>query len=63
MLEQYRKHAAERAAEGIVPKPLDAQQTAALVELIKNPPAGDDGKDAGDTIPRMGEVESRREQR
>ncbi|WP_374086204.1 bifunctional aconitate hydratase 2/2-methylisocitrate dehydratase [Methylomicrobium lacus] len=41
MLEQYRKHVEERAAEGIVPKPLDAQQTAALVELIKNPPAGE----------------------
>ncbi|MGR8951688.1 MAG: bifunctional aconitate hydratase 2/2-methylisocitrate dehydratase, partial [Gammaproteobacteria bacterium] len=32
---------AERAAEGIVPKPLDAQQTVSLVELIKNPPAGE----------------------
>ena len=41
MLEQYRKHVAERAAEGIVPKPLDAEQTAALVELLKNPPAGE----------------------
>jgi len=41
MLEQYRKHVAERAAEGIVPKPLDAEQVAALVELIKNPPAGE----------------------
>ncbi|MEE7624710.1 bifunctional aconitate hydratase 2/2-methylisocitrate dehydratase [Methylobacter sp. Wu8] len=41
MLEQYRKHVAERAAEGIVPKPLDAEQTAALVELIKQPPARD----------------------
>jgi aconitate hydratase 2/2-methylisocitrate dehydratase len=40
MLEHYRKHVEERAAEGIVPKPLDAGQTAALVELIKNPPAG-----------------------
>jgi aconitate hydratase 2/2-methylisocitrate dehydratase len=39
MLEQYRKHIAERAAEGIVPKPLDAEQVAALVELIKQPPA------------------------
>ncbi len=38
MLEQYRKHVAERAAEGIVPKPLDAEQVAALVELIKQPP-------------------------
>ncbi len=42
MLEQYRKHVAERAAEGIVPKPLDAEQVAALVELIKQPPAGED---------------------
>ena len=42
MLEQYRKHAAERAAEGIVPKPLDAEQVAALVELIKQPPAGEE---------------------
>ena len=41
MLEQYRKHVAERAAVGIVPKPLDAEQTAALVELIKQPPAGE----------------------
>ena len=37
MLEIYRKHVAERAAEGIVPKPLDAEQTAALCELIKQP--------------------------
>ena len=42
MLEQYRKHVAERAAEGIVPKPLDAEQVAALVELIKQPPAGEE---------------------
>ncbi|OAI03751.1 bifunctional aconitate hydratase 2/2-methylisocitrate dehydratase [Methylomonas methanica] len=42
MLEQYRKHVAERAAEGVVPKPLDAEQVAALVELLKNPPAGED---------------------
>ena len=38
MLEQYRKHVEERAAEGVVPKPLDAAQMAALVELIKQPP-------------------------
>ncbi|MGZ8227137.1 MAG: bifunctional aconitate hydratase 2/2-methylisocitrate dehydratase [Methylococcaceae bacterium] len=42
MLETYRKHVAERAAEGIVPKPLDAEQTAALCELIKQPPAGEE---------------------
>ena len=41
MLETYRKHVAERAAEGVVAKPLDAEQVAALVELLKNPPAGE----------------------
>lgn len=35
MLEEYRKHVAERAAMGIVAKPLDATQMAALVELLK----------------------------
>ena len=42
MLEAYRKHVAERASEGVVPKPLDAQQVAQLVELVKNPPAGEE---------------------
>ncbi|OTA21799.1 isopropylmalate isomerase large subunit [Xenorhabdus beddingii] len=42
MLEEYRKHVAERAAQGIVPKPLDAAQVAALVELLKNPPKGEE---------------------
>ncbi|RJG50060.1 bifunctional aconitate hydratase 2/2-methylisocitrate dehydratase [Motilimonas pumila] len=42
MLEAYRKHVEERAAQGVVPKPLDAEQTAALVELVKNPPAGEE---------------------
>jgi len=42
MLAQYRKHVAERAAEGIVPKPLDAEQVVALVELIKQPPVGEE---------------------
>ncbi|PHM44180.1 bifunctional aconitate hydratase 2/2-methylisocitrate dehydratase [Xenorhabdus szentirmaii] len=42
MLEEYRKHVAERAAQGIVPKPLDAAQTAALVELLKNPLEGEE---------------------
>ncbi|MFA5924173.1 MAG: bifunctional aconitate hydratase 2/2-methylisocitrate dehydratase [Methylococcaceae bacterium] len=42
MLEQYRKHVEERASEGVVPKPLDAEQTAALVELIKQPPEGEE---------------------
>ncbi|WP_152207021.1 bifunctional aconitate hydratase 2/2-methylisocitrate dehydratase [Marinobacter changyiensis] len=42
MLEAYREHVAERAAQGIPPKPLNAEQTAALVELLKNPPAGEE---------------------
>ncbi|MDD1782287.1 bifunctional aconitate hydratase 2/2-methylisocitrate dehydratase [Enterovibrio sp. ZSDZ35] len=42
MLEAYRKHVEERAAQGIVPKPLDAEQTAGLIELLKNPPAGEE---------------------
>ncbi len=42
MLEQYREHVAERAAEGIVPKPLSAEQVAGLVELIKQPPVGEE---------------------
>ena len=42
MLQAYREHTEQRAAEGIPPKPLDAQQTAELVELIKNPPAGEE---------------------
>ncbi len=40
MLEEYQKHVEERAAEGIVPLPLSAEQTTALVELLKSPPAG-----------------------
>ena len=42
VLQEYRKHVEERAAEGVVPKPLDAEQVAQLVELIKNPPAGEE---------------------
>lgn len=42
MLEAYRKHEDERAREGVPAKPLDADQTAALVELLKNPPAGEE---------------------
>ncbi|MGC3846041.1 hypothetical protein, partial [Pseudomonas aeruginosa] len=42
MLEAYRKHVEERAAQGDVPQPLNAEQTAGLVELVKNPPAGVD---------------------
>ena len=42
VLEAYRKHVEERAAQGIVPQPLNAEQTAGLVELLKNPPAGEE---------------------
>ncbi|HQQ64482.1 MAG TPA: aconitate hydratase B, partial [Pseudomonadales bacterium] len=42
MLEAYRKHVQERAAEGVVPKPLSAEQVADLVELLKNPPKGEE---------------------
>ncbi|SBS60687.1 bifunctional aconitate hydratase 2/2-methylisocitrate dehydratase [Vibrio atlanticus] len=42
MLEAYRKHVEERAAEGVVPRPLDAEQVAGLVELLKNPPQGEE---------------------
>jgi aconitate hydratase 2/2-methylisocitrate dehydratase len=42
MLKAYREHAAERAALGIPPLPLDAKQVADLIELIKNPPAGEE---------------------
>src|SRR5690606_29137420 len=42
VLEAYRKHVAERAEQGVVPKPLDPEQTAALVELLKNPPKGEE---------------------
>ena len=42
MLESYRAHVAERAALGIPPLPLTAKQTTELVELLKNPPAGEE---------------------
>ena len=42
VLEAYRNHSQERAAQGIVPQPLNAEQTAGLVELLKNPPAGEE---------------------
>ena len=42
MLEAYRQHVAEREAEGVVPKPLSAGQVTELVELLKQPPAGEE---------------------
>jgi aconitate hydratase 2/2-methylisocitrate dehydratase len=42
VLEAYRAHVAERAQQNIPPKPLDPEWTAGLVELLKNPPAGEE---------------------
>ena len=42
MLKSYREHVAERAALGIPPLPLSAKQTGELIELLKNPPAGEE---------------------
>ena len=42
MLEAYRAHVAERAALGIPPLPLSMQQTKELVELLQNPPKGEE---------------------
>jgi aconitate hydratase 2 / 2-methylisocitrate dehydratase len=42
VLEAYREHVAERAAQNIPPKPLNPEQVASLVELLKNPPAGEE---------------------
>jgi aconitate hydratase 2/2-methylisocitrate dehydratase len=42
VLESYRQHVAEREAEGLPPLALDAAQVAELIELIKNPPAGEE---------------------
>ena len=42
MLAAYRAHVAERALENIPAKPLDPEWTAGLVELLKNPPAGEE---------------------
>lgn len=42
MLQEYRNHVAEREAIGIPPLPLDVDQTTALIELLKSPPAGEE---------------------
>ncbi len=42
MLVAYRQHVAERAAQNIPAQPLKADQVAELVELLKNPPAGEE---------------------
>ncbi len=42
MLETYREHVKERAEQGIVPKPITAEEMAEMVELLMNPPAGEE---------------------
>ena len=42
MLDAYREHVAERAAQNIPPTPLSPEQVAELVELIQAPPAGEE---------------------
>jgi len=42
VLEAYREHVAERASQNIPAKPLNAEQVAGLVELLKSPPAGEE---------------------
>ena len=42
MLQNYRVHVAERAALGIPPLPLSAKQTSQLIDLLKQPPAGEE---------------------
>ena len=42
MLAEYQQHTQERAQLGIPPLPLDAVQTSALCELLKNPPTGEE---------------------
>ena len=41
-LSSYRAHVAERSAQGIPPLPLSAQQTGEVIELLKNPPKGEE---------------------
>ena len=42
MLKEYRKHEQERRAQGIPALALNAEQVADLVELIKEPPVGEE---------------------
>lgn len=42
VLVEYRKHVEERAVEGLPPKSLNPEQVTGLIELLKNPPAGEE---------------------
>ena len=41
ILEAYRKHVAERAAQDLPPLPLNPTQTTAITFLLRNPPKGE----------------------
>ena len=41
-LQTYRNHVAERAVLGIPPLPLSPKQTGEVIELLKNPPQGEE---------------------
>jgi len=42
VLQAYRNHVNERAEQGIVPQPISAEQMTDMVELLKNPPEGEE---------------------
>ncbi|BDG06974.1 bifunctional aconitate hydratase 2/2-methylisocitrate dehydratase [Anaeromyxobacter paludicola] len=42
MIDAYRKHEAERSAQGIPAKPLDPEQTRELCRLLESPPKGEE---------------------
>ncbi len=42
MIKEYLAHVEERKSQNLPPLPLTAEQVATLVELLKNPPAGED---------------------
>ncbi|MDP2962101.1 MAG: bifunctional aconitate hydratase 2/2-methylisocitrate dehydratase [Sulfurimicrobium sp.] len=58
MLKAYRDHVSERVAQGLPPLPLSPEQTAALVELLKSPPAPARGvpAESGSKAARSGET-------
>jgi len=41
LLDEYRQHVEERAKQGIAPEPLNPEQTAALIKLLKEPPVNE----------------------
>ena len=41
MIKAYQIHVTERAAQNLPPLPLNAEQVASVVDLLKNPPAGE----------------------